>query len=121
MRRHLYLAACLLVLGCGPSAKEISLKDLTPDELQVVERYVILERARTVTMANPPLGVIVLDSLSSAWGDSMDIWAESILPRDPQRAAQIQDLISRILAAEADSLVHAPEVRRLSEPLPEGF
>ena len=53
--------------------------DLDPAERQVVERYVILERARAVTLADPARGTAILDSLATAWGDSAGHEAELAL------------------------------------------
>jgi hypothetical protein len=110
----------LLVLsgGCEQAPENLALADLSAAERQFVERYVVLERARAVSLADPTTGVTILDSLASAWSDTADLVAERSLSTDPSRAAAVMDLVSRLLEAEADSLVHAPLPRRLSDPLP---
>ena len=114
----LLCAILALAAGCQDGRDHLELADLDPGERQVVERYVILERARAVSLADPPRGVAILDSLAAAWGDSAGREAEAALPTDPERAEQIHDLMRRLLEAERDSLVYAPEPRRLSAPLP---
>lgn len=120
LRRALTLlfSALALVAGCQGDPDQLELADLDAAERQVVERYVILERARAITLADPARGVAVLDSLAAAWGDSASREAEAALTTRPARATLIHDLLRRLLEAEQDSLVHAPEPRRLTAPLP---
>lgn len=115
----LLCGALILVAACQADPDQITVADLSPGEYQVVERYVVLERARAVALADPAAGVVILDSLAAAWGDSAAVEAEAALPTEPRRAALIDDLIRRLLEAETDSLVHAPEPHRLTAPLPE--
>jgi hypothetical protein len=114
----LVCAILALVTGCQDGGDQLELTDLDAGERQVVERYVLLERARAVALADPPRGVAILDSLAVAWGDSAGREAEAALPTDPDRAEQLHDLLRRLLEAERDSLVYAPEPRRLTAPLP---
>jgi hypothetical protein len=119
--RRVLLAPALglaLLVSCGQSALELD--DLTPAERAFVVHFVVLERARAVALAEPVAGTALLDSLAAAWGDSANTVAEAQVPADPARAAAIYDLLGRILAAESDSLVHAPRASRLSAPLPQG-
>ena len=119
-RRNLSLlcVALALMAGCQGEPDQLDLVDLDAQERQVVERYIILERARAVTLADPAGGVAILDSLATAWGDSAAIEAEKALSTKPLRATLVHDLLRRLLEAEQDSLVHAPYPRRLTAPLP---
>jgi hypothetical protein len=108
-----------LVAGCGQGETDLSLDDLSAAERQYVTRFVVLERARVVTLADPELGASLLDSLAAAWGDTADAIARAALPAEPARAAALHDLVRRVLEAEADSLIQAPRPDRLSAPLPE--
>ncbi len=120
IRRTVFLlcGALTLVAGCQGEPDHLDVADLDEAERQVVERYIILERARAVTLADPPRGVAILDSLAAAWGDSAANMAEAALPTRPNRATLIHDLLRRLLEAEQDSLVHAPDPRRLTAPMP---
>jgi hypothetical protein len=112
------LASLTLLASCGESA--LDLDDLTPTEREFVTRFVVLERARAVALAEPAVGTALLDSLAAVWGDSANAAARVQVPSDPARAAAVYDLLGRILVAESDSLVHAPLARRLPAPLPHG-
>ncbi len=113
------VAGCPLVAGCQGEPDHLELADLDPGERQVVERYIVLERARAIALADPEGGVAILDSLSEVWGDSASFEAEVALSTRPARASLLHDLLGRMLEAEQDSLVHAPYPRRLTAPLPE--
>jgi len=113
----LALVLCGLAAGCARRTDTLELAQLSREEREYVQRYVILERARAVALADPALGAALLDSLAVAWGDTADRVAERSLPRDPARAAALHDLVRRLLEAEADSLVFAPLPRRLAAPL----
>ncbi|HOX25098.1 MAG TPA: hypothetical protein PLL30_05005 [Candidatus Krumholzibacteria bacterium] len=115
---RLVLFSLLALAGCEREPESLGIDQLTPSELDYVRRYVVLERARAVGLADPALGASLLDSLAAAWGDSADVTARRALPTDPSRAAAVQDLVRRLLEAEADSLVFAPSPRRLAAPLP---
>jgi hypothetical protein len=106
-----------LLVGCQDESDQLTLADLTAGERQVVERFIVLERARAVALANPALGAALLDSLAAAWGDSAQLEAEALLPTEPRRAARVHALLQELLAAEQDSLVLAPEPRRLQVPI----
>jgi hypothetical protein len=112
------LVALLAVLGCDRGPKELEYRQLHPAERLYVERFLVLERARAVALADPARGVALLDSLAVAWGDTAEAQARAALPSDPRRAALVQDLVRRLLEAEADSLLLAPHPRRLQAPLP---
>lgn len=114
----LLCVALALVAGCQDKPDQIDLADLDAGERQVVERYIILERARAVALADPATGSAILDSLAAAWGDSAAVEAQRMLPTQPLRASLIHDLLRRMLEAEQDSLVHAPDPRRLTAPMP---
>jgi hypothetical protein len=107
------------VVACDRDPDQLTLAELTPDEALVVERFVVLERARALALADPELGELVLDSLAVAWGDSVEQDLLRRMPRQPRRASQLHDLLRRILEAENDSLTFAPRRDRLSAPLPQ--
>lgn len=111
--------AVVLTAGCGSESGPLELHQLRPAERLYVERYITLERARAVALAEPALGVALLDSLAAAWGDSAAVEAEAALTGEPRRAARLHGLVQRLLEAEADSLIQAPHPRRLHEPLPD--
>ena len=119
------LVPALLVLalavahGCARRDRPLQMKDLTFSERLYVERFVTLERARAVALVDVDRGNALLDSLGHAWGDTALEWTLGTLPRDPGRVAGLYNLLSRILAAEQDSLVKAPKPRRLSAPIPD--
>jgi hypothetical protein len=113
------LLAVGLVAGCVRDPGPLDVGALRPAERRYVERYVTLERARAVALADPARGVAILDSLAAAWGDTAERMAAVDLPADPRRAARVQELVGRLLAAETDSLLHAPLPRRLRAPLPQ--
>lgn len=120
-RALLLLAGLLIVtsIGCeGQEDRRLALSDLTPAEREFVTRFVVLERARAVALADPAAGTVLLDSLAAAWGDSAQARARAVLRHDPQRAAEVYELLSRLLAAEADSLAVAPRARPIGAPLP---
>ncbi len=104
--------------GCEHGDTRLTLADLSHGEREFLTRFVILERARAVAQADPPVGAALLDSLAAAWGDSAIATARAQLANDPLRAAEVYDLLGRILSAEADSLAQAPVARRLRAPLP---
>ncbi len=112
---------CLALLagGCDRGQRTLQLADLTATERAYVERFVALERARAVALADPDRGDALLDSLGRAWGDSALEWTLHTLPREPRRVAGLYNLLGRVLAAESDSLVQAPLPRRLRAPLPD--
>jgi hypothetical protein len=114
--------ASIVVLTLLASCREapLDLDDLTPAEREFVTRYVVLERARAVALAEPTSGTALLDSLAAAWGDSANVVARKQVPPRAARAAAVYDLLGRILVAESDSLAHAPLARRLTAPLPQG-
>ena len=109
----------LLLTGCRRERAALALTDLTPAERTLVTRFVILERARAVALADTATGRAVLDSLAAAWGDTSLAAARRALPADHRRVATLYDLLARLLQAERDSLLAAPLPRRLSAPLPE--
>jgi len=116
-------AACAVLIcagtGCSQRAETLQLANLSYAERLYIERFVTLERARAVALADPDLGDALLDSLGRAWGDSALEWTLHTLPREPRRVAGVFGLLGRILAAESDSLVQAPLPRRLRSPLPD--
>ena len=119
------LMVTALFVGCNQNQSPLEIDDLNAGERVFLERYVVLERARAVVLADPVLGVALLDSLAAAWGDSAAVEAEERaeieeeIRLDPERAALLQNLITRVLTAESDSLIHAPRPDRLDDPLPQ--
>jgi hypothetical protein len=107
------------VAGCQTRPDSLQWQDLTPAERQYVTRFVVLERARAVAMVDADRGPALLDSLAVAWGDSSLVETHRDLSRQPRRVAAVNDLLVRILDVERDSLVLAPEPRRLNAPLPD--
>ena len=105
--------------GCARRSETLQLADLTSTEKLYVERFITLERARAVALADPDRGDVLLDSLGRVWSDSALEWTLHTLPKEPRRVAGMYDLLSRILNAENDSLVKAPLPRRLRAPLPD--
>jgi hypothetical protein len=118
-RRVLLASAFGLTLLASCGEAPLDLDDLTPAEREFVTRFVVLERARAVALAEPVIGTALLDSLAAAWGDSANAVARHQVPSRADRAAAVYDLLGRILAAESDSLIHAPLARRLTAPLPQ--
>jgi hypothetical protein len=114
----LALGSLAFLASCGEAPLDVD--DLTAAEREFVTRYVVLERARAVAMAEPVTGTALLDSLAIAWGDSANAVARGQVPAEPARAAAVYDLLGRLLAAESDSLLRAPQARRLTAPLPSG-
>jgi hypothetical protein len=117
-RAPLLALALALLPSCGRDRLDVP--DLTAAEREFVTRFVVLERAHAVALADPAVGTALLDSLSRAWGDSANAIARRQVPAEPERAAAVYELLGRILAAEGDSLVRAPVARRLRAPLPQG-
>jgi hypothetical protein len=105
--------------ACQDEPQPLTLDDLTPDETRYVTRFVQLERARAVALADPESGAALLDSLAAAWGDSAAFEARAQLPAGPVRSAAVHELLAGILRAERDSLIIAPSPDRLAQPLPE--
>ncbi len=105
--------------ACQHDPQPLTLDDLSPSETRYVTRFVQLERARAVALADPERGTALLDSLAAVWGESAAADARTLLPVGPVRAAAVHDLLARILRTEQDSLIIAPSPRRLAEPLPD--
>ncbi len=108
----------LSISGCRDDvSRPLRLDDLTPAEHRFVTRFVVLERARAVALVDRETGDALLDSLAAAWGDSALAEAQAAQPDDAKRQAALQTLLAVILDAEEDSLVLAPDARRLGAPL----
>lgn len=106
MRRFFSTFSVILALavsGCDRPGDQ-----LTADEARYVERFIALEHARAVALADPDLGDALLDSLAAAWGDSAEAEAMRWFPSDPQRAEMLHSLLQERLEAESDSLARAP-------------
>ena len=110
---------CGLLAGCDEEPAPLQLADLTADEHLYLERIVQLERAKAVALVDRETGLALLDSLAADWGDSSLAETKALVPSEPQRSAAVADLLLRILAAENDSLLHAPRPDRLAAPLPD--
>ena len=111
--------ALLAAAGCTRERRSLAPRDLTPAERELATRFVVLERARALALADTVAGNAVLDSLAAAWGDTALAAAHRELPSDHRRLAAFYDLLARLLQAERDSLLAAPARRRLAAPLPE--
>ena len=109
--------SALLFSGCDQPEKELQLVDLTSAEYTYVQRLVVLERAKAIALHDRDLGNTVLDSLSEAWGDSVEAETAALSPSDPIRSREVHDLLKRVVSAEKDSLMLSPTVLRLSAPL----
>ena len=107
------------LVACHDDPQPLTLDDLSPNETRYVTRFVQLERARAVALADPERGTALLDSLAAVWGDSAAADTRTLLPVGAIRAAAVHDLLARILRTEQDSLILAPLPRRLAEPLPD--
>lgn len=113
------LCLTVAVIGCEKRPSPLRLRDLDRSERTYVERFVALERARAVALVDLDTGNALLDSLARAWDDTAPTSILANLPREPRRVAALHDLLERILAAEADSLLQAPRPGRLAAPLPD--
>ena len=116
----LCLAALLALAGCD-APETLELADLTPEETRFVTRFVQLERARAVALADRDAGLALLDSLGVAWGDTSLAEARAGIPEDSKRQARLFHLLERLLLAERDSLLEAPRPDRVGAPLPEPY
>ncbi|RKZ18164.1 hypothetical protein DRQ50_04255 [bacterium] len=116
-------AALFIALAVAPGcsnepASPLEVTDLSDAELLFVQRIIVLERARAVALQDRETGDALLDSLAAAWGDSSLADTAAAMPGEPERAARIGRLLVNLLAAEQDSLIHAPRPDRLGAPLP---
>jgi len=92
--------------------------DLTPAERELATRFIVLERARAIALADTAAGNAILDSLALVWGDTALAAARRALPADNDRLAAFYELLGRLLETERDSLLAGPSPRRLGAPLP---
>lgn len=111
------LIPTLLLSACDQAEEELQLADLTSAEYTYVQRLVVLERAKAIALHDRDLGNTVLDSLSEAWGDSVEAETAALAPTDPLRSREVHDLLKRVVSAEKDSLMLSPTILRLSAPL----
>jgi hypothetical protein len=113
----LLAAAVVLAGGCEKEEEPLTLAGLTSGESLYVERMVLLERAKTVALVDRVAGDALLDSLAAAWGDSSLQETLAGAPSDPLRAADVAQLLSRIIAVEQESLKTSSGLDRLALPL----
>lgn len=113
------LATLLLVAGCRPRTRELALTELTAGERLYCERVIALERAKSVALIHRDIGEVLLDSLATAWGDSVIPTTMAGMPSESRRAIAVGELLARILRAEQDSLRWEPGANRLHLPLPD--
>ncbi len=111
------LIPALFLCACDQSENTLQLADLTPEEYTYIERIVVLELAKAVALNDRILGGAILDSLSLAWGDSIEARTAALAPVDPVRSVAVHDLLKRIILAEKDSLLLAPSPERVAVPL----
>lgn len=111
--------ALFLVAGCDQEKSPLQLADLTPGEYLIVERMVVLERAKTAALLDRDAGEALLDSLAAAWGDSSLVETKAGAPAEPLRAEAFGDLLRRVITAEQESLLTVPGTERLTRPVPD--
>ena len=112
------LSANISGWGCSGQENGLRIADLDAEEWEYITRYVTIERAKAVKIVDPESGQALLDSLSIAWGDSSAAETGRLLPERTGRIIAVNRLLLAILAADEDSLVHAPRADRLTAPLP---
>jgi len=115
----LTLGACLLLGGCEKKPSPLVLGDLDDGETDLLTRLVVLERAKALALVDREAGDALLDSLATAWGDSIGQKTLAGAPTDAARARVVGALYSRVMAAEHDSLLARDGRRDLSAPLPD--
>jgi hypothetical protein len=111
--------ALLAVAGCADDPGALGLADLTPGERVVLEKLVVLERAKTAALVDRDRGEALLDSLAAAWGDSFVAATLAGAPRDAARARAVGQLYARVMRAEHDSLLAGDAFGRLRAPVPD--
>jgi len=107
----------IALTGCQENSDDLNIQDLTENETLVLNRYITLERARSVAIVDSLTGTTLLDSLNTAWGDSSLAETVALLPKNPTRLSAFHKLLVRVLDSEQDSLLMAPTVERLTHPL----
>lgn len=115
----LLTAAVLMTAGCEKEETPLNFSDLTADESLYIERVVILERAKAVALIDRVAGEALFDSLAAVWGDSSLAETVALAPTDPVRAANVAELLRRIITVEQESLKVSPGQNRLALPLPD--
>lgn len=120
-KKYIFPALFILIAlsGCQEKSDELNIQDLTENETTVLNRYITLERARSVAIVDSLTGNALLDSLNSAWGDSSLGETVSLLPKNPTRLSAFHKLLVRVLDSERDSLLLSPTADRLLHPLPD--
>ena len=114
------LATSLLLLaGCREQEPILQLADLTAGERLYFERVVAIDRANSVALIHRDQGSALLDSLATAWGDSVLPATLDGLTGDPYRNVALGELLLRVVIAEQDSLRWDPARNRLNLPLPD--
>jgi hypothetical protein len=109
----------LLCGGCRQKTDTLQLADLTAGERLYFEQVVAVERAKAVALIHRDLGASLLDSLATAWGDSVQPELLAGLTHDPNRSVAVGELLLRVVTAEQDSLLRDPGTSRLHLPLPD--
>ncbi len=109
----------IAITGCQEKSDDLNIQDLTENEMIVLNRYITLERARAVAIVDSLTGTALLDSLNTAWGDSSLAETIALLPKKTERLSSFHKLLVRVLDSERDSLLLAPDTRRLLNPLPD--
>jgi len=117
-RSLLPVLLALAVSGCLRQQRPLTVADLTPAERELATRFIVLERARAIALADTAAGNAILDSLALVWGDTALAAARRALPADNDRLAAFYELLGRLLETERDSLLAGPSPRRLGAPLP---
>jgi len=118
-----YIFPVLFVLialsGCQEKSDDLNIQDLNESESIVLNKYITLERARSVAIVDSLTGIALLDSLNTAWGDSSLAETVALLPQNPARLSAFHKLLVRVLDSERDSLLITPTAERLLHPLPD--
>lgn len=108
----------LAAAGCAERSRPLTPSELNGDEALYVTRIIVLERVKARLLTDPLRGAALGDSLATAWGDSALPRTLDLAPDDPARAADVHELLLRLLAAEHDSLLLHDGVRPLEAAWP---
>ena len=109
----------LAAAGCSEEPRALRLDDLDEGERIILEKLIVLERAKAGALVDRDRGEAVLDSLAVAWGDSVLEETLAGAPRDATRAKAVGEIFARVLRAEHDSLLVGDGLARLAAPLPD--
>ena len=119
-KKYIFFVMFLMISmsGCQGELENLQLDDLNKSETIILNRFITLERARSVAINDSLTGFALLDSINIAWGDSSLSETIALLPDNPARLSAFHKLLVKVLDCERDSLVLAPIAARLKHPLP---